>query len=151
MGGLLTILLSACASSPTPDPLNAANTLFCDNYFIYAMCAKDLDGNGEVDIMYFEDTNEVFMAQNTNPQGLPDPFSQHRCMQVMDDSLQKASNALLGLTENSSSIQRTKIKTRMILNYSRYLSTINSCNDPDYVAHTKSNDDDFGDEDFEEL
>ncbi|WP_101756799.1 hypothetical protein [Oceanicoccus sp. KOV_DT_Chl] len=147
---LCALLLSACAGTSKQPDQAAANTLFCDNYFAYQMCAKDLDQNGDVDVMYFKDTRQIFMTKPDQQHLIPIGFIKHPCIQVMDEELQQASNKMLQINEQTTALQRTKIKTMMILNSGRYIIKINSCKDPDYAAHGNDNDS-FGDEDFEDL
>ena len=80
-----SLLLAACSSAPqnagsqTPQPLSQQ---FCDSYFIYNMCARDVDADGEVDLMYFTDTNEIFMLWPDTDIEPIEELSAHRCMQV---------------------------------------------------------------------
>lgn len=104
------------------------------------MCARDHNGDGSVDFMYFEDTDEVFMAMPgfDAPQVTARPV--HRCIQPMDEPMQNAASALLSIQPDTSSLTKTKIKTRLLLNYSRYIADVNRCHGIELAAE----EDDFG-------
>ena len=140
--------LSGCVSHQASDAKLAIqpNSEYCDSYLSYPMCAKDVDGNGEVDFMYFNDSMEIFMVMADYLGAEFEGLTYHECTQEMDESLQRISSELLYITEDTSSLERSAIQARLMLNYSRYIAKVSSCHDPNYAS-----DEGFGDEDFEEL
>lgn len=152
---LLAIIgMSGCSSTQTtPAPLNQPSTsLYCDSYLIYRMCAMDIDKNGDVDFMYFEDTNEIFMISAEYNGERFENFIYHECLQPMDDAIRNASSELLFINKSSGALKKTQLKTRLMLNYTRYLPDINHCMNSHHIAeHSEFNDDSFGDEDYEDF
>ncbi|MGI1678052.1 MAG: hypothetical protein K6L75_04925 [Cellvibrionaceae bacterium] len=125
---LLTFLVSSC-STRTAKIDKALNTKeYCDRYFVYRMCAKDFDGDGIVDGMYFEDSNDIFMYRETEKKLVENYHPFHICAQVMDQKLTDASSALLGINEDTSRLKRSELKSSIFVNYMRYASAINQCN-----------------------
>lgn len=147
----LLALLTGCSSSshkPTADSQSAA-VQYCDNYLIYRMCVRDLDQNGDADFMYFADTNEIFMLSPEHNGATFTDYTYHECLQPMDEDLRHASSQLLYINEDSGALAITQLKTRLMLNYTRYLPKINRCMDNHHYAD--NSDDTFGEEDFEEF
>ena len=56
-------LLQACSSTPGASPVASKSKVVCDSYIIMDMCVEDLVGDGTVDMVYFSDTDEIFMYQ----------------------------------------------------------------------------------------
>ncbi len=163
----LTLLLSACAphQSSSLGPANeglkpALTDTFCDSYFVYSMCARDIDHDGLADFMYFEDTREIFMqtdevatqTSSVTSTELPENWGQdlaiHKCAQTMDEELQNAASSLFTIHDKTGALRKTQIKSRLILSYSRYMSQINRCNSGNLAM--PSTEDSFGDIDYEE-
>jgi len=139
----LFLLVSACSSNKQALPQDSQ--VFCDHYFIYSMCVKDLTGNGEVDIMYFADTNETFMFWRDTANFIPDDYPFHKCVQLGDESLRTISSRLLQVNNNlddSPEIEASRIKTQLLLSYSRYSTRVNRCHNPNW----EEGGDSFGDE-----
>ncbi|BFM14772.1 hypothetical protein R50073_09550 [Maricurvus nonylphenolicus] len=97
-----------------------------------------------MDFMFFADTDEVFMAMPgfEEPEKTGKPA--HRCIQSMDKPMQGAANALLAIGNDTSNMTKTRIKTRLLLSYSRYMPEVNRCNGNQLAVE----DDPFGDESF---
>lgn len=141
------LLLSACsnqrlAETPVELPTESAQkavteSSYCDNYFVYQMCAQDINEDGQVDYMYFNDSKEIFMqSAELAARSARTPWEQlnieaasgmHRCVQTMDNELQQAASALLTINEDTGAFTKTKIKTRLMLSYGRYMGDINRC------------------------
>ena len=149
-----TVLLASCAGNPAANMASSMipTELYCDNYFVYKMCVRDLDHDGEADLMYFKDTNEIFMLSEDHRQQALATMPQHRCIQTMDTDMRQASSELLLLNQQSGELHKLQLKSRLMLQYSRFLPAINRCMSGNNIAKSHSGDDDsFGSEDFEEL
>lgn len=148
---LALLLITGCTSRPITAPDAAARSTVCENYLVYNMCVRDVDRDGSADLMYFADTNEIFMVTpEFRDTHLPD-LSDHRCMQVMDEPLQDTSSRILHLDRDAGTLQKTRLKSQLMLEYLRYAKAINSCMDGSAVAGHAPAADNFGDEDFNEL
>lgn len=130
---VVSLILSACVSNSSSHGAKVPSQ-YCDSYFAYDMCARDHNGDGAVDFMYFQDTGEVFMA-------MPDfqiedvtgrPF--HQCIQVMDGAMQSAASGLLSIRDDTSNLAKTQIKSRLLFSYSRYMSRVNRCHGTNLAA-----------------
>lgn len=145
---LVAAWLSGCSTAPVSQaPTTAHRSTYCDSYLMYDMCVQDVDANGVADLMYFEDTLEVFMVSADFRNTLPNSLSLHRCVQAMDSPLQKTSSQLLAMNADSGVLQKTRLKSQLMLEYMRYYTAINSCMN-DQIAGHSGTDTSFGDEDF---
>ena len=61
---MVIAVLEGCAITPDKTTQQAMGVTVCDSYLIMTMCVQDLHGDGSVDMIYFTDTNEVFMYQD---------------------------------------------------------------------------------------
>ena len=148
---LICLLLSACSSAPEKKPTVVAE--YCDSYFIYTMCIKDLNADGKADLMYFNDSDEIFMVV---PEFLNTPVAglvPHPCVQIMDEGLRKTSTDVLAAQVESTVLERAQIKSKLILHYTRYLPKISRCHKPETNGSSQgeSEEDDFGDEEFDDF
>lgn len=142
---------TAATRSERSSPQTVDADTYCDRYLAYDMCVRDLDGNGEVDVMYFADTREVFMLTEAYRRRDIQDLTLHRCVQVMDDRVTQASSALLAIDDNTPSLQRAQVKSRLMLNYARYYPRIDRCMTGSQVVSLHESTESFGDEDFDEL
>jgi len=128
-----SLFLAACAGNQT-QPVVAGPAEYCDRYFAYEMCVRDHNRDGKVDFMFFADTEEVFMAMqgfdDTNITGHP----VHRCIQPMDAAMQNVASALLTINSDTGAMEKAKIKSRLLLSYSRYVADINRCHGTELAA-----------------
>lgn len=140
----LSLFLVACASKQTL-PMAAGQTEYCDRYFAYEMCVRDHNRDGKVDFMYFADTQEVFMAMpgfdDTNTTGRP----AHRCIQPMDAAMQNTASDLLTINGDTGAMDKAKIKSRLLLSYSRYVAKVNRCHGTELAAEESA----FGEGDLD--
>ena len=150
----LVALLSACAGiSHQPDSTlqSPVTDLYCDRYFSYQMCAKDSDGNGDVDYMYFQDTGEIFMHKEGIKEAFSTTLAFHACAQTMNQAILNTSSKLLYINEETSLLKKTSLKSKLILDYASYLPKINQCNNVNQDYAFDSDSDDFGNEDYDDL
>ena len=123
---LLTCTFVACGS--LPDGERPTNALFCDSYLMYPMCASDLDEDGIVELVYFEDTKEVFMYRPGAESNIPAELGTHRCMRAMDEQLVGITSRVFYVDESTSFLERQDIRGAMLLKYISYMPEITACN-----------------------
>ena len=75
LGGYL--LLAGCSTAYLAN--RPANDLYCDNFVLYEMCARDSNRDGIVDYTYFQESKEIFMYRDRLPRRIPAGFGVHRC------------------------------------------------------------------------
>ena len=124
---LIVLWLSACASTPMDTTVPVAN-LYCDNFLIYDMCAQDIDGDGIVEWVYFEDTNEIFLVREGVEEPLPTELAEHRCMQKMDDAIVHNTSQLFYISDDTNYIERADIKSALMFSYVGYMPRVMRCN-----------------------
>ena len=137
------VLLAACSSSL--DMNRPVSDFYCDNFLVYDMCAQDLDSDGQVELVYFTDTNEVFLYRHGSESYLPDELSMHRCAQPMNDAIVRNTSRLFYITEETGYLERSNIRGDLMFSYVSYLPKVAGCNENSQVA-TESPADEF---DFE--
>jgi hypothetical protein len=131
--------LVGCASTPPAGVSHAQGKTVCDSYIIMNMCVQDLMGDGTVDMVYFTDTNEVFMYQAGRQDAVGEVMSFHRCAVPLNAGMQSTTNQILK-RENLSLTEELDITRRLIANYVAAKPTIDACNarftqkDPDNPA-----------------
>lgn len=164
----ILVLLQASCSSVSQQPSLDANELaskaselgdqYCDHFMAYNMCAVDITHSGIVDMIYFEDTKEVFMVNPASDKTLWSALPLHHCIQDMDGNMQSASNDLLTITEDTGLLTKAKMKARIMLSYSKYMGEVRRCENSDAAdlvagnsySHSNSDNDDFGEDSFGE-
>ncbi len=125
-----SLLLAGCS---TPQLTEQPNTLYCDRFMIYEMCALDLTHNGEVDMLYFADTLETFMYWEDTSALIPSDYPYHECVQPGDEEIRKLGSRLLHIEEDTHGMQVSNIKTRLLLSYTRYMPEVKRCNNPEWA------------------
>lgn len=150
----ISLLLGGCSSTPQNLVLNPSSPEYCGRYFVYHMCAQDISGDGKVDVMYFEDSLEVFMYRPGSALEYGSKLVLHPCAQVMDEGLRNAADQLLGINSDTGFFQKADIKSGLLVQYLRYSPRINKCHksDTSSVATNETEDpfSDFPYEDFDE-
>jgi|TARA_B110000263_G_C15177600_1_gene449992 hypothetical protein len=121
------VLLSGCAAL-FDDIDRPVNALVCDNFLIYDMCAQDMDADGVVEYVYFENSDKVFLYRVGTQEGLPANLKMHRCAQEMDDSIVSSASRMFYVSDETPYIERTDIRGAMMLSYISYMPRVASCN-----------------------
>jgi hypothetical protein len=122
-------LLSACASTnPTraitnPEP---SGRLACDSFFIYEMCVQDMSGDGRVDLMYFSDTNEIFMYRDGMADQVSTVLPLHRCAIPMDGNTVDYSSRLL-YSDDLTLVAEMDVKGKLLANYLAAKPAVDAC------------------------
>lgn len=119
--------LVGCASTTSTGVSHAQGKTVCDSYIIMDMCVQDLMGDGTVDMVYFTDTNEVFMYQAGRQDAVAEVMSFHRCAVPLNAGMQSTTNRILE-RENLSLTEELDITRQLIANYVAAKPTIDACN-----------------------
>ncbi len=122
---LLTALLAACSST---GPFRVGEgKVVCDSYLILDMCVRDLDGDGTVDMIYFTDTEEIFMYQDGRRELVSREMPFHQCAVPLNEGMQETTNRILQRA-NLSLTEELAITRDLISNYMAAKPTIDACN-----------------------
>ena len=122
----LSLVLVGCQY--TYDGKRPVNALYCDNYLIYDMCAQDLNGDGRVELVYFEDSLEVFMFRPGAERRVPRNLGLHRCAVAMDPELVDTTSRLFYIYDETSMLEKSDIRGAMLIKYMVYLPDVAACN-----------------------
>jgi hypothetical protein len=123
--------LAGCTSAPAvkPEitPEHSAAFLVCDSYIIFDMCVRDLAGDGAVDMIYFSDTNEIFMYREGMRNTVAEVMPLHRCAVPLDEGMQKTTDRILH-RKNIQLSEEVVIVKELIVNYAAAKTEIDACN-----------------------
>ena len=122
----LFLLLTSCSS--LPDGARPVNAEYCDNFLIYDMCARDVNRDGVVDVVYFTDTKEVFMYHPDREGNLPNDLGVHRCVMPMDEDIVATTNRVFYVDESTPFLEKQDIKGAMMVKYVANLPEVTACN-----------------------
>lgn len=123
---LLLSSLSACGVWEGGDrPVNA---VFCDNFLVYKMCARDMNRDGVVEFVYFEESEEVFMWREGARDTIPDDMVMHQCARVMDEDLVVTTSRVFYVDDDTPFLERTDIRGAMMIKYMAKLPEVAACN-----------------------
>lgn len=127
---LSIIFLLALASCANVDSAGRrqVTTEYCDNFLIYDMCARDTNRDGVVEVVYFSDTDEVFMYREGMQNHFPRSLNVHRCAQMMDEDLVATTSRLFYISEETSYLEKQDIRGSMMIKYIAYMPRVTSCN-----------------------
>ena len=123
----LILLLTGCASAPEVKPERTAAYLVCDSYIIFDMCVQDLAGDGAVDMVYFSDSNEIFMYREGMRNEVAEVMPLHRCAVPLDQGMQKTTDRILH-RKNMQLKEELAIAKELIVNYAAAKPEIDACN-----------------------
>ena len=143
---LTALLLVGCAGQRTIET-EVGGRLVCDTMFLYEMCAQDLTGNGQVDLLYFSDTNEIFMYRAGTEDIVTQVLPLHRCAVAMPPDTLDYSTRLMYATEDMGTMERLDLKRRLIRNYLNERPVIDACLESHDGPAEGPEQDDFGDDD----
>jgi len=135
------ILLAGCSSSL--DMSRPVSDNYCDNFLIYEMCAQDLDRDGQVELVYFTDTSEVFLYRDDSNSNLPGTLSMHRCAQPMNEEIVRNTSRLFYISEDTTYFERSDIRGSLMLSYVSFLPRVAGCSETQKVV-SEDPDDEFG-------
>lgn len=107
---------------------NPEVSLYCDNFLVYDMCVQDLNRDGVVEFVYFEESNEVFLYREGAQDAIPAELTVHRCAQAMDEGLVATSSRVFFVNESTSYLMVQDIKGAMMIKYIAYMPQVTACN-----------------------
>ena len=99
----------------------------CTSYIIFDMCVRDQFGDGAVDMVYFSDTDEIFMYREGTRDRVELVMPLHRCAVPLNEGMQATTNRIL-LREDLSMSQELAIKKALLTNYMAAKPEIDVCN-----------------------
>jgi hypothetical protein len=123
----VVLVLAACAQTPSIAPQQVAGKTVCDTYLIQSMCVQDLQGDGVVDLIYFTDTEEIFMYRSGKRDSVAEVMPFHRCAVPLNAGMQATTNRILN-REDLSLTEELSITMELITNYLAAKPSIDACN-----------------------
>jgi hypothetical protein len=120
------LLLAGCSGTNLAN--RPANNLYCDNFVLYEMCARDSNRDGIVDYTYFQESKEIFMYRDRLPRRIPAGFGVHRCAMPMEEDLIATTSRVFYIDDSSSLLEKTDIRGAMMLKYMTKLPEVTACN-----------------------
>ena len=127
----LILSLAGCTSAPEVKPEitteSSSAFLVCDSYIIFDMCVRDLAGDGAVDMIYFSDTNEIFMYREGMRNTVAEVMPLHRCAVPLNEGMQKTTDRILH-RKNMQLSEEIVIAKELIVNYAAAKQEIDACN-----------------------
>lgn len=119
-------LIAGCQSLPAGE--RPANALYCDNFMVYGMCARDVNEDGVVDYVYFEKTEEAFMFRPGAERLFPRNLDMHPCATPMDEEVVATTSRVFFVDEETTLLEKTDIRGSLMLKYMAALPEITACN-----------------------
>ncbi len=120
-------ILAACSSSELAG-VRPETSEYCDNFLVYDMCALDTNRDGVVDIVYFTDSDEIFMYREGMQGRFPRRLAVHQCAQQMDEELVATTSRLFFITDETSFLEKQDIRGSMMIKYIAYMPRVSACN-----------------------
>ena len=111
-----------------PEGARPANALYCDNFMVYGMCARDMNKDGEVDFVYFEDSKQAFMFRRGAERLFPRNLEMHPCATPMDEDVVTTTSRVFFVDEETTLLEKTDIRGNLMLKYMAALPEITACN-----------------------
>ena len=126
------VLMSSGCSSTKPSVSIEKNRLqlsllYCDSFMIYTMCAEDLNRDGEIDLFFFEDDDQIFFYKKGSLKNIITSHLFHPCMREMTNDLVKLGSRLFLIKKDADFVHKIAIQTKLMAFYISYLPVINSC------------------------
>jgi len=122
----LLVVVSACTLSIFGA--RPVSSLYCENFLIYDMCSQDLDGDGVVEYVYFEDSRDVFIYRKGTDAEIPTDLVLHPCAQPMDEELIATTSRVFYVNEETTYLEKQDIRGAMMLKYISYIPRVAACN-----------------------
>jgi len=119
--------LAACSMGPLVKQEGTKGKTVCDSYIILHMCVQDYVGDGIVDLIYFSDTNEIFMYREGMKDIVAPAMPFHQCVVPLGEQMQEISNRIL-FREDLSFGEELAIKKDLLFAYLDAKPGIDACN-----------------------
>ena len=123
----LTLLLAGCTAGPFIKKEGTKGKTVCDSYIVLHMCVQDYVGDGIVDMIYFSDTDEIFMYRKGMRDIVAPAMPFHQCVVPLSPEMQDISNRIL-FRENLSFGEELAIKKDLLFAYLAAKPGIDACN-----------------------
>jgi hypothetical protein len=124
--------LSGCAIESGVQPQKGEGNIVCDSYLVLDMCVRDYLGDGIVDMIYFDDTNEIFMYREGMKDVVEPVMPFHICAVPLSDGMQAITNRILERQDLSLS-NEIDISRQLLSNYMAAKPEIDAC----HALHAK--------------
>ncbi len=113
--------------------------LYCDSFMLYTMCAEDLNRDGEVDLFFFEDDDQIFFYRKGYLKNIISSHLFHPCMREMTDDLVRLGSRLFLIKKDGISVNKIAIQTKLMAIYISYLPVINACQEANELKKNDEN------------
>jgi hypothetical protein len=121
---LISLCFIGCASTPQNSVLPGIQR--CESFFIYILCITDLNQDGSVDFMYFDDTREIFMYEDSMRNAVATVMPFHACAIPMSGEAREYSSQLL-YSEGLTLSQKLTLKGKMLTSYRKAQQAVDAC------------------------
>ncbi|MEH6592784.1 MAG: hypothetical protein V7746_21130 [Halioglobus sp.] len=121
------IFLAGCGTGPVKEPETTQGRIVCDSYIILDMCVRDLTADGQVDMIYFTDTEEIFMYRTGMKEAVGGIMPFHQCAVPLSSQMQATTNRIL-LRGDLSLSEELGITKDLISSYMAAKPEIDACN-----------------------
>ena len=120
------MLFASCSGTILGE--RPVSSLYCDNFMIYDLCARDTNRDGIVDYVFFDDSKEIFMYRDSLPRRLPADIGVHRCVRAMDEALVETTSRMFYIDDSTSLLEKTDIRGALMIKYIAWLPEVTACN-----------------------
>ncbi len=145
---LAALLLAGCGGLEERPTQNGKGKLACDTWFIYELCAQDYTGDGQFDLLYFDDTKEILMYRPGTREVVQEVLPLHVCAREMGQTTVDAGSAWLYAPEDASVFEILGYKRQLAADYLAAQDEVRECNKQHGIEAPLGNpeEDDFGDD-----
>ncbi|MEH6557302.1 MAG: hypothetical protein V7459_13105 [Oceanicoccus sp.] len=131
----IVLALGGCAIESGIQPQKDQGKIICDSYLVLDMCVRDYLDDGIVDMIYFSDTDEIFMYREGMKDFVASVMPLHLCAVPLSDGMQAITNRILDRQDLSLSSE-IDIARQLIANYMAAKPEIDAC----HARHAKKGD-----------
>ncbi|MEH6581546.1 MAG: hypothetical protein V7754_06385 [Halioglobus sp.] len=124
---MTTLFLAGCGSGPIKEQETTEGRVVCDSYIILDMCVRDLIADDQVDMIYFTDTEEIFMYRSGMKETVGEIMAFHQCAVPLSSQMQATTNRIL-LRGDLSLSEELSITKDLISSYMAAKPEIDACN-----------------------
>ena len=139
----LTLISLGCSSTKPVVSIEKnrppLSSLYCDSFMIYTMCAEDFNRDGEVDLFFFEDDDQIFFYKKGYLKNIISSHLFHPCMREMTDDLVRLGSRMFLIKKDGDFVNKMAIQTKLMAIYISYLPVINSCQKANELGHSDEN------------
>lgn len=122
----IVLSVGGCAIEPGIQTQEGEGNIICDSYLVLDMCVRDYIGDGIVDMIYFSDTDEIFMYREGMKDVVASVMPFHFCAVPLSDGMQAITNRILERQDLSLS-NEIQIARQLLSNYMAAKPEIDAC------------------------